>query len=57
MIELLILYTIVTIVIGIFLYYLTTKPLTIGDYVLILLTVNGLAVLVTGLFALARLIL
>ena len=56
MIELLTLYLIVTIVIGKFLHYLTTKPLTKGDCVVILTVANGLAILVTGLFWLSKVI-
>jgi hypothetical protein len=56
MVELLILYLIATIVIGKFLHYLTTKPLTKGDYVVIFIVANGLAILITGLFWLSKII-
>lgn len=54
MIEMLTLYLIITIVIGKFLHYLTTKPLTKDDYLVIFIIAKGLAALITGLFWISK---
>lgn len=56
MVEMLILYLIITIVSVKFFHFMTTKPLTKGDYLLISIVANGLASLITGLFWLVKFI-